>query len=74
MLLRNTIGAGLLRWVVGRAIPGSIHVEDLSLVWFGGQTMTDLVVQDTEGQVVLWFERVVMPDTSLWTLVAGGAA
>ncbi len=71
-LLSTNAGKGFIFGAVSDGIAGKVEVDTLSLGWFGGQSMSGLVVRGEDGAQVARVGRIDLPDATLFGLLSGG--
>lgn len=62
------------RWVMDIAsdtVQGRITADELSLAWFGGQSIEGLTIVDPDGKPVITIDTIDLPGLSLWGLATG---
>lgn len=73
-LLSSAAGRGFVFGAVSDSVAGEVEVDGLSLGWFGGQSLTGLVVRGEDGAEVARVGRIDLPDATLVGLLSGGLA
>ena len=69
MLISTSIGTLVALSIANGRISGSIHIDDLSVTWFGGQRVVGLRLTDHNGKTVLELAELDATDLSLWSLL-----
>src|SRR5690606_15488406 len=70
-LLSTGPGRNLVVGTVNSTIRGTLDIADLSLSWFGGQSLRDVTLRDPQGDVVATVASVEAPDVGLLPVAFG---
>lgn len=73
-LLSTGAGKGVVFGTVNDGIVGEVEADRLSIGWFGGQSVSGLVVRAEDGTEVARVGRVDLPGATLFGLLRGGLA
>lgn len=71
-LLSSGPGTQFVLGQVNSRIAGALAMDDLSLGWFGGQSVVGLRLNGTDGETLLTVDRIEAPGLSLWSVLTGG--
>ena len=71
MLLGTPPGRRILIGLVNGQIAGTIDAQDVRLAWFGGQSLSDVVIRDPDDQLVATIHSIDAHDARLVSLLMG---